>query len=293
MVQEHIKIFEKYRPDLMGLAYRMTGSVTDAEDMVQDTWLRWQGIESSGVENPRAFLHKIITRLCLDRAKSARIRKETYVGPWLPEPIQDLSMVANDITPDKEVELADELSFALLLVLERLSPPERAAFILHDVFDYSFKEISETLDRSPDACRKLASRARSSINDKRPAPNVDESIFQNFVMKFQTTIQTGDVSGIADLLAEDAVMYSDGGGKKSAALNPIFGRDKILRFTVGIVTKFGKPASVDVIKVNGCPALKMIEEDGTVVTLSIDCDASGIVQTVYIQRNSDKLQGVQ
>ncbi len=292
MPETHIEIFEKYRPDLMGLAYRMTGSVTDAEDMVQDSWLRWQKIDSTEIENPKAYLHKIITRLCLDRAKAAHTRRETYIGPWLPEPIQDLNMVANDITPDKTVELADELSFALLLVLERLSPLERAAFILHDVFDYSFAEVSETLKRSPEACRKLASRARSNINGKRTAPKVDNTIFQNFVQKFQTTIQTGDVSEMADILAEDAILYSDGGGKKLAALNPIFGRDKILRFTIGIAKKSGKPQAIEVTQINGSPALKMVEEDGTVVTLGIDCNDHGIVQTIYIQRNPDKLQAV-
>ena len=220
-----------YRGRLLGLAYRMLGSRSDAEDIVQDAYLRFAAAQD--VHNPEAFLVTIVTRLCLDRLKSARAQREVYVGPWLPEPVCD----AEGLSPDAATELADDLSFALLLALDRLSPMERAAFLLHDVFDTPFSEIAAMLDRSEAACRQLATRARRAVRDERPAPAATPDSHARLLMAFSEAVTSGNVARLAELLREDAVAITDGGGRKTAALNPIMGADKIARFFIGLAGK--------------------------------------------------------
>src|SRR5262249_7729931 len=203
--------FEPHRQFLSGLAYRMLGSFADAEDVVQDAFLRWSATDHGAVQNPRAFLARIVSRLCLDRMKSAASRREQYVGTWLPEPL---------VAPPTE-PLADDLSLALLLTLERLSPLERAAFLLHDVFDMDYSAVAETIGRTEAACRQLAARAREHVRDERPRFNATPESRTKLADAFQTALLAGDVEGIARLLADDAVLYTDGGGKRTAALNPI------------------------------------------------------------------------
>ena len=287
-----IEVFEALRPQLTGLAYRMTGALTEAEDIVQDAWLRWQRTDAGAVEVPKAFLFRIVTRLCIDRARSARLRREVYVGPWLPEPVADAGWPGAPAGPDAAAERADDLSVALLLVLERLSPLERAAFLLHDVFDLPFAEIATTLERTPAACRKLASRARGRVREARPGGALGPASIAAFAARFHEAVRTGDVATLAASLAEDAVLISDGGGKAYAALNPIRGRDHILRFLIGLVRKFGPPREVRRMRLNGGEGFLIVEADGTVQTWSLDFGARGEVTAIYAMRNPDKLGGV-
>lgn len=279
--------FVRARPRLLGLAYRMLGSRTDAEDIVQDAWLRLQGADTADLASPAAWLTTVTTRLCLDRLKSARAQRETYVGPWLPEPVPD----AERMSPEAATALADDLSFALLLTLERLSPAERAAFLLHDVFDTPFPEIADTLQRSEAACRQLASRARRAVRrDHVRQPASDEQHLA-LLQRFVAALGQGDVAGLSDLLTEDAVAYADGGGVRLAALRPILGARNIARFYVGIagkVARRGTQAEIRPTVLNGRPAL-LVHLDGELdQALSIEVSA-GRISRVYSVRNPEKL----
>ena len=285
----HDEAFEAHRRHLMALAYRMTGSVADAEDVLQDAFLRWQRTDRSAVRHPRAFLSKTVTRLCIDALQSAKSRREQYVGPWLPEPVLgEGAMAVDDAT-----ELAQDISMALLMALERLSPPERAAFLLHDVFDASYAEVGEALDRSEAACRQLVSRARGHVQRSRPryAPSQDEHA--RVVRAFGAAILTGDVDALQAVLANDAVLYPDGGGRVVSALRPIYGADRVSRFLLGVLRKFPLGASARVLEatVNGAPGF-YIEEDGRPVqTIAFDVQG-GRIEKVYVVRNPDKLAGL-
>ncbi len=273
--------FEGHRRHLTGLAYRMLGSVAEAEDVVQDAYLRWHGADRSMVEDARAFLSRVAIRLCLDRLKSARARRESYVGPWLPEP------VVEDAPADDPLDL----SMTLMLALERLSPLERAAFLLHDVFDVDFEEVARTLDRTPAACRKLATRAREHVRESRPRFPVDPDEGARIASAFLDAARTGDAAGLSRLLAEDAVLQSDGGGKRLAALAPIVGRDKVTRFFVGIARKTDSSAAYTFTpaRINGQPGYVVEEPDGSIHTTSVEI-RDGRVATIYIVRNPDKLR---
>jgi RNA polymerase sigma-70 factor, ECF subfamily len=279
--------FEAHRRYLTGLAYRMLGSLAEAEDAVQEAYLRWHAAARDGVENPRAFLAKIVTRLCLDQLKSARHRRETYVGPWLPEPLLDDRALAAETASD----YAHDLSVALLLILERLSPLERAAFLLHDVFDMEFAAIAETLGRSEAACRQLAARARDHVQAARPrfAPSPDEG--ERLAAAFRVAAQTGDAAALAQLLAEDAVLYSDGGGKRPAALNPILGSNNIARLVLGLAHKTPEREAwrYQPARINGLPGFIITEPDGAVQTTAFEIVGERIV-AIYVVRNPDKLR---
>jgi RNA polymerase sigma-70 factor, ECF subfamily len=273
-----------HRGRLLGLAYRMLGSRSDAEDVVQDAYLRFAGAQ--GVENTEAFLVTVVTRLCLDRLKSAKAQREVYLGPWLPEPVFD----AEGLSADAATELADDLSFALMLALERLSPLERAAFLLHDVFDRPFSEVADTLDRSEAACRQLAARARRAVRDERPAPAAPSDSHARLLTAFCEAATSGDISTLAGLLREDAIAITDGGGRKTAALNPIKGADKIIRFLIGIAGKnVGADIRIVPMQINGS-AGALIYLDGEVDhTLSMAFDGDKIA-AIYLVRNPDKLR---
>jgi RNA polymerase sigma-70 factor (ECF subfamily) len=236
--------FETHRAHLVGLAYRMLGSVAEAEDAVQDAYLRWHGADRGNVNNPRAFLSKVVTRLCLDRMKSARQRREVYVGPWLPEPlVQDADFVSNPVE-----HVADDISFALMLALERLSPLERAAFILHDIFELEFDEIATALYRSEATCRQLVRRARAHVAAERPRFTVTPAEGANIAEAFFKASRSGDTAALRDLLADTVLLHTDGGGRKPAALNVIFGAHKVGRYFGGLfrkgkVIRFGRSAS--------------------------------------------------
>ena len=273
-----------HRGRLLGLAYRMLGSRSDAEDVVQDAYLRFAGAQD--VHNAEAFLVTVVTRLCLDRLKSARAQREVYVGPWLPEPVFD----AEGLSADAATELADDLSFALLLALDRLSPLERAAFLLHDVFDTPFPEIAAMLDRTEASCRQLASRARRAVRDNRPAPAATPDSHARLLQAFSDAVASGNVRQLAELLREDAVALTDGGGRKFAARNPIIGADKVARFFIGLA---GKIAGLDVriqpAVINGAVGALLYLDGELDLTLSMAIDGEKIA-AIYIVRNPDKLR---
>lgn len=220
--------FTELRPAMFGAAYRVLGSVGDAEDVVQEAWLRWAAVDRDDVRDARAFLLTVTTRLALNRLRQQRNRRESYLGPWLPEPIATTGDAA------AAAEVADSVSMAMLVVLETLSPLERAAFVLREVFDLPFSEIATTLDKSEAAVRQLAHRARSHVQARRPRQPVDANRHREVTARFLRAASTGDVDGLLVLLAPDAVLVSDGGGVKRAALRPVVGAEKIARFLVGV-----------------------------------------------------------
>ena len=279
--------FEPHRPRLIGLAYRMLGSLAEAEDVVQDAFLRVRDVAEDEVADPRAYLTKTVARLCLDRLKSARARREVYVGTWLPEPLVENPSAS----PDAELDLADDLSFALLLTLERLSPPERTAFLLHDVFGLEFASIASVLERSEASCRKLAERARSQVREARPRFETTRSDEQQLLAAFLQATSTGDVAALQELLTADAVVYSDGGGKRHAALNPVFGPDRIGRFFAGVIRKshFVAPSAIEPRRVNGLPGCLLRYDNGDVAVAAVEL-RDGRVARIYIISNPDKLQ---
>src|SRR5678815_4774848 len=240
--------FEHHRQFLIGVAYRMLGSFAEAEDIVQDAFLRWSATDRSTVDHPRTFLAKIVSRLCLDRMKSATTRREQYVGTWLPEP-----MVVTEIEPS-----ADDISLALLLTLERLSPLERAAFLLHDVFDMDYTAISETLGRSEAACRQLVARAREHVREERPRFSVSAEGGAKLMDAFAAASIAGDFDPIAQFLADDAVLYQDGGGKRPAAKHPIRGKEKIIQFFSAVKKTASPLKHVERAYINGLPGFCLL-----------------------------------
>lgn len=278
--------FERCRRYLTGLAYRMLGSMTEAEDAVQEAYLRWHMLEKTGISSARAYLSKIVAHICLDMMKSARAQRETYVGVWLPDPVLD----AEALSADSASEYAADLSVGLMLALERLSPLERVAFLLHDVFDVGFDEVGEILDRNEAACRQLAARARSHVRAARPRFEVAPEKGREILHAFMEAYRTGNADALADILAEDAVLHTDGGGKRRAALNPIHGRDNILRLLAGIARKW--PAHLVDLRpaaINGLPGCVATLADGGVHTLALEIVCDRII-AIYAVRNPDKLK---
>jgi RNA polymerase sigma-70 factor (ECF subfamily) len=288
--------FEPNRRRLLGLAYRMLGSMAEAEDAVQEAYLRWHDADRASVADPRAFLMTTTTRICLDVLKSARVRREEYVGPWLPDPVTDTSALA----PDAQTELAEDLSVALLLALDRLSPLERAAFLLHDVFDYSFTQVAEALGRNEAACRQLASRARSRVREARPVGSLPASPGSSsvdpkhaeLVSAFINASRSGDLDTLTRLLANDAKLVTDGGGKVSAALNVIEGADRVAAFLAGVVRKgWTDDVTVRFETINGLPGLIVSGSKGLVQTNAFEIE-NDVVKAIYVVRNPDKLRHV-
>jgi RNA polymerase sigma-70 factor (ECF subfamily) len=286
--------FEPHRRRLLGLAYRMLGSMAEAEDAVQEAYLRWHGADREHVAEPRAFLITTTTRICLDVLKSARARREEYVGPWLPDPVTDTGALA----PDTQTELAEDLSVALLLTLDRLSPLERAAFLLHDVFDYSFSQVADALGRNEAACRQLATRARTHVREARPAGAVparggsasDGAKHTELVSAFIEASRSGDVAGLTRLLASDAKIMTDGGGKVAAALNVIEGAGRVAAFLVGAVRKgWTDDVTIRFETINGLPGLLLTWPDGVVQTTAFEIEGE-IITAIYVVRNPDKLR---
>ena len=290
--------FEPYHRRLLGLAYRMLGSMADAEDAVQETYLRWHGAARDNVSNPRAFLMTTTTRICLDMLTSARSRREEYVGPWLPEPVLDTAALA----PDSRTELAEDLSIALLLTLDRLSPLERAAFLLHDVFDFSFSEVASALDRSEAACRQLATRARAHVRAARPrgatAPparsaEIDAKHAQ-LLSAFVAATQSGDLNALTQLLASDVRVMTDGGGKVRSALEVIDGADRVARLIVEATRKrpdtwWREDFTMRFALINGLPGVIVDAPGGPVQTAAIEIEG-GVIRALYVVRNPDKLR---
>jgi RNA polymerase sigma-70 factor, ECF subfamily len=273
-------IFDPLRPRLMRVAYRMLGSVADAEDVVQEAFIRWMGANRSEVREPEAFLRRTVTRLCLDQLKSARHQREAYVGPWLPEPI---------VEEDEEGD--EDITLPLMLALERLSPLERAAFLLHDVFGIGFEEVAVTIQRSPAACRQLAARARAHVREARPRFQVEKQRGLEIANAFFAASRNGDMTKLGAMLAADVSMYSDGGGKRPAAPQPILGYDRVMKVHEGLAVLFRKHEStlVRTALINGLPGFVTREADGELQTTALEID-DGMVTAIYVMRNPDKLR---
>jgi RNA polymerase sigma-70 factor (ECF subfamily) len=272
-----------YRPVLFSLAYRMLGTRSDAEDIVQDAYLRWQSASSEDIRAPKSYLTTVVARLSLDSLKSARRKRETYVGEWLPEPIVEPPGTS-------AAEMAESLSLAFLHLLETLSPDERVAFLLREVFDAGYAEIAGTLYTTESNCRQLIARARKHIRDRRPRFKVDHTAQQRVLEKFLIACQSGDPSQLLPLLSPEVVMHSDGGGKVRATINPIYGPGKVSRFFQGIAKK-GATAGItaNFVTVNGAPgALLMLGENPNSV-VSIELDDEGRIHRIYLIVNPDKL----
>ena len=276
--------FERERGRLFGVAYRMLSSVSEAEDILQDAWLRWQAVDPAAVENPSAFLMRTVTRLCIDNLGAARNRLTDYVGPWLPEPlIQDKSE-----NPEELRELADDLSTAFLLLLERLNPVERAVFLLRESFDFSHKEIAETIGKTEENCRQIDRRARQKLTGvARPRP-ADPEEHDRLLYGFLQASRQGDMQGMLNLLAKDAVCTSDGGGKSHAAKVPLIGAERVAKFLSGLQAKAQVPFEVRTAQVNGRTGFITYVE-GRIVNVGTMRIEDGLIREIFIQVNPDKL----
>jgi RNA polymerase sigma-70 factor, ECF subfamily len=286
--------FEPYRRRLLGLAYRMLGSMADAEDAVQETYLRWHVADRNNVVDPTAFLMTTATRICLDILTSARARREEYVGPWLPDPVVDTAALA----PDTLTELAEDLSIALLLTLDRLSPLERAAFLLHDVFDVSFSEVATALERSEAACRQLAARARAHVRAARPrgaaAPPVRsgeiDAKHAQLLSAFLTATRSGNLDAVMQLLASDVRVVTDGGGKGATGPNVLNGADRAARFMIAATRKGWREEFIPrFATINGLPGVIVEAPEGPALTAAFEIDGE-VIRALYVVGNPDRLR---
>ncbi|MFJ4472366.1 RNA polymerase sigma-70 factor [Streptomyces sp. NPDC089424] len=274
--------FVAHRNLLFTVAYEMLGSAADAEDVLQETWLRWAGVDLATVRDRRAYLVRITTRQALSRLRTLGRRKESYVGSWLPEPL----LTAPDVAED--VELADSVSMAMLLVMETLTPTERAVFVLREVFDLGYDEIAEAVEKTPATVRQVAHRARAHVAARRPRGAVSRSETREALDAFRRAVETGDLQGLLDILAPDVVLVGDGGGVKQAILRPVVGADKVARLMIGGLSRVPGPARLRPTEVNGRPALflQLDDEIDTVVAVRID---DGLITGLYAVRNPEKL----
>ena len=270
--------YSQTRAKLMRVAYRMLGSVFDAEDVVQDAFMRWMKADRSDVREPQAYLHRTVTRLCLDHLKSARYQRESYVGTWLPEPLVD----------DGDQE---DVTLPLMLALERLSPLERAAFLLHDVFGVEFEEVAATIERDPAACRQLAARARAHVREARPRFKIEKQRGLRMAEAFFVASRSGDMQKLGKILRADVSLHADGGGKRPAAMEVILGFDAVMKALEYLATLLRENPSklVRVRLINGLPGFISQEADGEVQTTALDIEDGGVA-AVYVVRNPDKLK---
>jgi RNA polymerase sigma-70 factor, ECF subfamily len=282
--------YESLRPLMFSIAYRMLASVSEAEDVVQDAFVRYQRAVDDGaeIESPKAFLSTVVTRLAIDELRSARVRRETYVGEWLPEPL--LADDGED-DPAAQAEEADSLSMAFLLLLERLSPVERAVFLLHDVFGYGYEEVAAIVGKREDNCRQLALRARAHIESEKPRFDATRQQREDLAARFFDAVGDGDVDGLVELLAADVVVYGDGGGKAPQWAAPIVGAERVARLFAGIGKQLrAAGVTLEARRVNGQPGAVTFDPDGRLITVwSLDI-VDGAVQTVRSVINPDKLQ---
>ncbi|MFE2298039.1 RNA polymerase sigma-70 factor [Streptomyces sp. NPDC059445] len=283
-------VFEEHRPVLMGVAYRMLARVADAEDVVQETWLRWSAEDRSDVREPRGYLVRVTTRLAIDRLRQVQSRRETYVGPWLPEPyVTDFGETVPDSV--ERAVLADSVSLAVLVVLESLSPLERAVFVLREAFGYPYADIAVVLERGEAAVRQLAGRARKHVEERRPRYEVDPAERRDLTERFLAAAAEGDLEGLMSLLAPEARLIGDSGGLTQAPLRVLDGAEKVGRFVIGVTKKGAYGLSLRFLEVNGGLAVLALSggEPDSVIQLDV---ADGRVQCVYIVRNPEKLVSI-
>ena len=283
-MQDRSEEFERHRPRLFGIAYRMLGSRTDAEDVVQDAYLRWHRGAPEELRSPEAWLVTTVSRLCIDRLRAARAEREHYVGPWLPEPLIGETAQA----ADGSAELSSSLSIAFLVVLEQLEPDERAAFLLHEVFDTDYGEIAAILGKSEAACRQIVSRARKRVRGQRPRATVTDGAHRSVLERFAHAIQTHDKTALLELVAEKASWTSDGGGRARAALKVIRGRESVVRFALGVLGRHADKFVFEMTSVNGEPALAVKAEGHLFSVITVRTDGLRILD-VYTVLNPDKL----
>jgi len=282
-----IDVFEEHRPVLMGVAYRMLGRVADAEDVVQDAWLRWSGADRAEVREPRGYLVRVTTRLAIDRLRHVQSRKEAYVGPWLPEPyVTDFGDTAPD-TAERAV-LADSVSLAVLVVLESLSPLERAVFVLREAFGYPYADIAAVLDRGEPAVRQLAGRARRHVEERRPRYEVDPTERRELTERFLAAAAGGDLEELMSLLAPDVRLVGDSGGLSKGPLRVIESAEKVGRFIDGVAQKGITDTSFRFLELNGGIAILVMSGDKPDSVVQLDV-VDGRIQCVYIVRNPEKL----
>lgn len=277
--------FVTHRRLLFTVAYEMLGSAADAEDVVQEAWLKWTRADRAEVRDPRAYLVRIVTRTALDQLRTLARRREEYVGPWLPEPLLTSPDVADD------VELADSLSMAMLLVLETLTPTQRAVFVLHDVFDLGYDELAEAVGKSPAAVRQIAHRARAHVAERRPRGVVSAADTRRALEAFQRALSSGEFQELVDILAPDVVLLGDGGGIKQALPRPVSGADKVGRLLSAGLASLAGAMTAELAHVNGWPAL-VVRLDGaidSVVSMRVE---DGLVSGIYTVRNPDKLSRI-
>ncbi|MEV8545641.1 RNA polymerase sigma-70 factor [Streptomyces sp. NPDC051572] len=282
--------FEEHRPVLMGVAYRMLGRVADAEDVVQDAWLRWSAADRAEVREPRAYLVRVTTRLAIDRLRQVKARGEAYVGPWLPEPY---ATDFGDTVPDtaERAVLADSVSLAVLVVLESLSPLERAVFVLREAFGYPYADIAAMLDRGEPAVRQLAGRARKHVDERRPRYEVDPAQRRDLTERFLAAAAEGDLAGLLEMLAPDVRLIGDSGGKSKAPLRILESADNVGRFLVAVAGKGIPEMSFRFLELNGGPAVLILSGDTPDSVFQVDVSA-GRIRSVYIVRNPDKLRSL-
>jgi RNA polymerase sigma-70 factor (TIGR02957 family) len=280
--------FTSARPLLVGVAYRVLGTVSDAEDVVQEAWLRWARVDTATVADPTAFLVRTVSRLAIDRLRRIKARRENYVGPWLPEPI------LTEPDPAEEAGRAESVSMAMLVVLETLSPLERTVFVLHEAFAFPYADIGAILERSPATVRQLAHRAREHVQARRPRFEADAAKRRDATERFLRASADGDLAALLELLAPDATLWADGGGKAKAPLRPIQGRDKIARFFVGISRDAFPPGgTAQIVELNGGPAVVLHTTDGPVGAAMVDLDPiTGLIAVIRLIATPDKLTGL-
>jgi len=280
--------FEQHRGLLFSIAYRMLGSASDAEDIVQEAFLRWEHAADADVQSPRAWLSTVVTRLAIDHLRSARVQRETYVGPWLPEPL----LTEHAPSASERLALAESLSMAFLVMLETLGPVERAVFLLREVFDYDYEEIAGIVGKSADNCRQMLRRARERVVAGRPRFEAKAEEHTRLTQQFLATAATGDVPALVALLAKDATLWSDGGGKVTAARKPIHGADRVARFVTGVLRKgAAKAMDVRLMRVNGADGLVAYVGGQARFVVSLDV-GDGLIRALRIVVNPDKLRAI-
>jgi RNA polymerase sigma-70 factor (ECF subfamily) len=286
---EHVDddAFLACRPRLLGVAYGMLGTRGEAEDVVQEAWLRWRAAGREAVRDAEAFLVRVTTRLALDALTSARARRETYVGPWLPEPL----VTDTAAGPDEALEAAEELGFALLAALERLDPVQRAVLLLRDVFDLDYAEVADAVDKSPAACRQAVHRAREAVGHPRRRHRVTPADEERLTTAFAIAVATGDLAALTALLAEDAILWSDGGARVRAARKPILGPEKVARFLLGVGRKAPNGVSFEIVRVNGDPGWRITGPEGVLAVLALEL-TDDAVASVRVVNNPEKLERV-